>query len=156
MTPAGDVSLRDVLAEDISTFYEQQLEPEGTEMAAFPPRAREEHAAHWQKVLSDPTTVNRTIVTGGRVAGNVVSWIQDGHRELGYWLGKEYWGRGIATAALTLFLDVVTERPLQAWVAAHNRGSLRVLEKVGFTVAPEQPEPDTGATRYVVMELSDG
>lgn len=156
MTPGGDVSLREVLPEDIPIFYEQQLEPEGTEMAAFPPRPREEHATHWIKVLSDVTTVNRTIVADGHVAGNAVSWTQEGHREIGYWLGKEFWGRGIATAALTLFLDVVTERPLHAWVAEHNRGSLRVLEKVGFTVAPEQPEPDTGATRYVVMELSDG
>ena len=152
MTPGGDVSLREVLLEDIPIFFGQQLEPEGTVMAAFPPRAREEHAAHWTKVLADTTTVNRTIVADGHVAGNVVSWVQDGHREIGYWLGKAYWGRGIATVALTLFLDIVTERPLQAWVAEHNLGSLRVLEKVGFTVAPEQPEPDTGATRYIVME----
>ena len=156
MTPGGDVSLREVLPEDIPIFYEQQLEPEGTEMAAVPPRAREEHAAHWQKVLSDATTVNRTIVADGRVAGNVVSWTQDGHREIGYWLGKAYWGRGIATTALSLFVGVVAERPLQAWVAEHNLGSLRVLEKVGFTTASEQPTPDTGATRYIVMELSDG
>ena len=156
MTPAGDVSLREVLGGDIPIFYKQQLEPEGTEMAAFPPRAREEHAAHWKKVLSDTSTVNRTIVAGGRVAGNVVSWVQDGHREIGYWLGKEFWGRGIATAALALFLEVVTERPLQAWVAEHNQGSLRVLEKVGFAIASQQPEPDTGAIRYVVMELTSG
>lgn len=156
MTDAPYVSLREVSASDIEIFYEQQLDPEATVMAAFPPRGRDEHAAHWHRVLSDGTVVNRTIVVDGEVAGNVVCWVQDGHHEVGYWLGKEHWGRGIATAAVALFLDVVSERPLYAWVAKHNRGSIRVLEKVGFRVAANQPTPDTGDTRYIVMELADG
>lgn len=70
-------------------------------------------------------------------ARNIVSWTQDGEREVGYWIGKRYWGRGVATRALSEFLREVPERPLFAHVATHNLGSLRVLEKCGFTVSVE-------------------
>jgi RimJ/RimL family protein N-acetyltransferase len=46
-------------------------------------------------------------------------------------------GKGIATSALRSFLGVDVERPLFAWVARHNAGSIRVLEKVGFVPAGE-------------------
>lgn len=101
-------------------------------MAAFPARERDAHFAHWKKILNDPSCITRTITIGDEVAGNIGSWIQDGQREIGYWIGKQYWGRGIATAAVREFLAVVTERPLEAWVAQHNPGSMRVLEKAGF------------------------
>ena len=153
MTDGPDVSLRPVSDDDIPIFYGQQLDEEAGAMAAFPPRDRDAHAAHWDKILRDGTVVCRTVVAKGRVAGNVVSWAHDGIREIGYWIGKEFWGAGIATNALRSFLGVVTERPLVAWVADHNRGSIRVLEKCGFGLAPEQPPPDERGVQYVVMEL---
>ena len=155
MTTAPEVSLRAVTPGDVAIFYEQQLDPAAAEMAAFPPRDRDEHSAHWDRIRADGSVLLRTIVAEGEVAGNVVTWVQDGHHEIGYWLGREYWGRGIATAALSLFVALVTERPLYAWVAEHNGGSIRVLEKVGFTVSPDQPEPEPGGVRYVVMERLD-
>ena len=88
--------------------------------------------AHWARIRTDTTVDLWTIVVGGRVAGNIVSWDQDGKREVGYWIGRPYWGRCIASSALTLFLDVVAVRPLYAYVAVHNAGSIRVLEKCGF------------------------
>ncbi len=128
----SNVSLRHVVPSDIEVFFEQQSEPEGSLMAAFPSRGREAHFAHWAKILEDDTLIARTIVDGSEVAGNIGSWIQDNHREVGYWIGKAFWGRGIATAALRQFLEVVQERPLFAWVARHNGGSMRVLQKCGF------------------------
>jgi RimJ/RimL family protein N-acetyltransferase len=72
-----------------------------------------------------------------------VSWDQAGQRKVGYWIGKEFWGRGIATRALALFLAEVSERPLYASVATSNVGSIRVLEKCGFTISQgEDPHPD--------------
>jgi RimJ/RimL family protein N-acetyltransferase len=70
----------------------------------------------------------------------MVSWEQDGEQEVGYWLGQEYWGKGIASRALALFLDQVTTRPLYAHVAKHNTGSYRVLEKCGFKIFREDPQ----------------
>jgi RimJ/RimL family protein N-acetyltransferase len=66
------------------------------------------------------------------VAGNIGSWQDRGQQLLGYWVGREYWGRGVATRALALLVDEMSIRPLFAHVAAHNIGSIRVLEKCGF------------------------
>ena len=128
----SDIRLRDVEASDIEIFYEQQLDPEATTMAAFPARDSESHLAHWNKILKDSSCITRTIVASDQVAGNIGSWVQDEQREIGYWIGKAHWGRGVATSALEQFLQIVEDRPLYAWVARHNYGSLRVLEKCGF------------------------
>ena len=127
--------LRDVVASDLPIFFEHQLDPEATRMAAFPARERwEDFLAHWEtKVLGDPVNGKQTIVWEGRVAGNIVSWTsQEGLRLIGYWLGREYWGRGIASAALAEYVEHDRTRPLRAYVAAHNVASIRVLEKGGF------------------------
>jgi RimJ/RimL family protein N-acetyltransferase len=131
-TQRQPIRLRDVRPADIEVFYEQQLDDEATAMAAFPARDHDAHFAHWNKILRDKECVTKTIAVGEHVAGNIGSWIQDGHREIGYWIVKQYWGRGIATEAVRQFLLVVETRPLFAWVVRHNGGSIRVLEKAGF------------------------
>jgi RimJ/RimL family protein N-acetyltransferase len=133
----GGVLLRDVAEGDLPTFFEHQLDPDANQMAAFPARARDAFMAHWTKILGDETVITKTILFDGHVAGNVVSWQQSGEREVGYWIGKEYWGKGIATKALSEFLSHVTARPLYAHVAKHNIASIRVLEKCGFTISGE-------------------
>jgi RimJ/RimL family protein N-acetyltransferase len=137
----GDVRLRNVEPDDLSIFYEHQLDPDATRMAAFPSRDRTAFDAHWAtNILGNPAAISRTIVADGHVAGNIGSWTQDGVRLAGYWIGKEYWGKGVATRALAAFLHLVTERPIHAHVARHNVGSIRVLEKCGFRV--ERAEND--------------
>jgi RimJ/RimL family protein N-acetyltransferase len=116
-------------------------------VADVPSRDRPAFDLHWTRILSDPETVIRTIDAGGRVAGYVFTFIHDGRRVVGYWLGREHWGRGIATDALREFLRLVGERPLQATVASANRASARVLEKNGFRLLREEPES-------LVFELS--
>ncbi|MEX2204057.1 MAG: GNAT family N-acetyltransferase [Actinomycetota bacterium] len=90
--------------------------------------------------------MTRTVLADGQVAGNVVSWEQSGRHEIGYWLGRQFLGKGIATRALDAVLREITTRPLYAYVAAHNLASIRVLEKCGFTISDEEPalsdEPD--------------
>lgn len=127
-----DVRLRPVTDDDVAIFFVHQSDPDAAAMVAFTPRDEQAHTAHWNKIRAIDTGVMRTIEADGEVAGNCVSWLQDGRREVGYWIGKEYWGRGIATRALSLFVEEIEERPLHAWVARHNAGSIRVLEKVGF------------------------
>jgi len=124
--------LRDVREADLAVLFEHQREPEATEMALFPARDRDAFDAHWRRVLADDAVTKKTIVHEGRVAGNVLSWEQDGRRLIGYWVGKEFWGKGLATQALTEFVDELETRPLHAWVATTNVGSVRVLEKCGF------------------------
>ena len=134
--PVG-VSLRAVERADVPIFFEHQLDAAANVMAAFTssdPSDRAAYAAKWEKNLSDPSIVARTIEVGGEVAGYVASFERLGKREVCYWLGPKCWGRGIATAALSLFLPALRTRPLYARVAADNRGSIRVLEKCGFVV----------------------
>ena len=142
-----DLQLRDVLEDDLSLFLEHQLDPVAYRMAAFTPRDEPEFMAHWTKLLADRAVVKKAILLDGHVVGNVVSFERSGKREIGYWIGREHWGKGIATEALAQFLPLVTERPLYAVVARPNAASIRVLEKCGFTYegriegAPDEPAP---------------
>ncbi len=131
------VLLRDVIQSDLPILYEQQLDPEATAMAAFPSRDHTAFMAHWQKIMAYENNLIKTILCDGQVAGYILSWEMEGEREVGYWLGKEYWGKGIATQALAEYINVVQIRPLMAHVARHNIGSRRVLEKCGFVVIGE-------------------
>jgi RimJ/RimL family protein N-acetyltransferase len=129
--------LRPVTDSDLPSLFEQQLDPEATAMAAFPSRDEEAFYAHSRKIMADETVIFRAIVSDGQIAGSIGSWEQDDKREIGYWLGREFWGKGIATQALAQYLKVETIRPLFAHVAKHNVASRRVLEKCGFTVVGE-------------------
>lgn len=132
------VRLRKVRKSDLEPFYEHQVDPVAVAMVGFTSRDREAFMAHWGKILRDKTTVVRTIVCDGVVAGSVESFMRGDVREVGYWLGQEFWGRGIATRALRSFLRIETRRPLYAGVAKHNAGSIRVLEKCGFVPSHEE------------------
>jgi RimJ/RimL family protein N-acetyltransferase len=81
-----------------------------------------------------PLGVARTILADGDVAGSIVRFEQDGHVEVGYWLERSWWGRGIGRRALALFVAAIPDRPLFAWIAADNVASRRVLEHAGFRV----------------------
>ena len=135
-----DVTLRDVIEGDLPVFFEQQLDPDATRMAAFPAREKDAFMVHWMKILGDEAIIKKTIIFNGHVAGNIVNFTQSDKSLVGYWIGKAYWGKGIATKALTAFLNHVRTRPLYAYVAKHNIGSMRVLEKCGFTICSEEAE----------------
>ena len=134
------VTLRDVQPADLPVLFEHQRDPAANEMAAFPAREREAFMAHWERILADETVRAQAIVADGRLAGNVVSFEHDGRREVGYWIGREFWGGGVASAALAAFLEGETARPLYAGVARHNAASLRVLAKCGFAVCGEEDD----------------
>ena len=136
--------LRAVTEDDLPVFYEHQRDPIAYSMAAFSPRERDAFMAHWGSILRDASSVNRTIELDGTVAGYVVLFGFESRREVGYWVGREFWGRGIATRALGAFLDEVSERPIYAGVAETNVASIRVLEKCGFTVAEASAEDHAG------------
>ena len=131
------IHIRDVTESDLPILYEQQLDPEATAMAAFPSRDHDAFMAHWKKIMAYENNLIKVISYDGEVAGYILSWEMEGEREVGYWLGKAYWGKGIATQALTEFISIVKNRPLMAHVARHNIGSRRVLEKCGFKVIGE-------------------
>jgi len=134
----SNVNLRQVTESDLPIFYLHQADEDAAKTAGFPSRTEEAHIAHWHKIMADADNILRTVVVDGIVAGNMVSFMMDGVREVGYWLGREFWGRGIASAALEQFLLEVKPRPLYAHVAKTNPGSRRVLEKCDFILQSEE------------------
>ena len=138
---SNELLLRNVVNDDLLIFFEYQLDPEANYMAAFTardPTDQEAFLAHWHRILADETTINQTILFNGHVAGSVSSYEEEGKPEVTYWLGKEYWGKGIATWALKEFLAQKNQiRPIYARVAKDNLGSRRVLEKCGFKIIGE-------------------
>lgn len=137
----NELLLRDVVNDDLPIFFEQQSNQVANYMAAFTtkdPTNQEGFTAHWHRILADGTVNIKTIIFNGKVAGNVLIYEDEGKPEVSYWLGKEYWGKGIATWALTEFLAHTNKiRPIYARVAKDNLGSRRVLEKCGFKVISE-------------------
>jgi RimJ/RimL family protein N-acetyltransferase len=135
------LQLRAVIETDLPIFFAHQQDAGALRMAAFTAKDPADwHAflAHWHRNLAAPTVIIRTILVDGAVAGSVLSYETDGAPEVSYWLGRAFWGRGIATAALARFLaEVNPQRPIFARVAKDNLGSRRVLEKCGFTVIGE-------------------
>jgi RimJ/RimL family protein N-acetyltransferase len=137
---SDDLSLRPVKDSDLCILFEYEQDPEARHMAAFTnadPTNFDAFVAHWTRVRSDDANVSRAIIWEEQVVGHLGSWVEaegdaDPTRELGYWLGKPFWGKGIATRALTLFLRELPMRPLYAHAAKDNLGSIRVLEKCGF------------------------
>ena len=132
------VELREVREEDLPLFFEYQLDPEACRMVALPAREREPCLRHWTRILADECVTKRTVLVNGQVAGDVVCFPQDGLPHVGYWIGREFWGRGVATAALCAFLEEVTARTLFPRVAAPNVASQRMLAKCGFVVSGEE------------------
>jgi RimJ/RimL family protein N-acetyltransferase len=142
--------LRGVSEDDLPIFFEHQRDPVANRMAAFPPRERDAFMTHWGSILRDASVIVRTIELDGDVAGNVVLFGFEGRREVGYWIGREFWGRGVATRALSAFLHEVAERPIHAGVAETNVASIRVLEKCGFMAVETSDEEHAGE---VLMRL---
>lgn len=114
-----DLILRDVTESDLLIFFEQQLDLTANHMAAFTakdPADRDELSAHWKRILGDQRTTIKTILSKGQVVGSVASYTDSsfGKPEVTYWIGKEYWGRGLATKALSERLTQLSTRPIYA------------------------------------------
>jgi RimJ/RimL family protein N-acetyltransferase len=128
-----DVLLREVADTDLEAFLAFEHDAEAVRRSRFTPRPRDAFLKHWRtSVLGDETCLVRTVVADGAPAGHIVSWWEGDRRFVGYWLGRAYWGRGIGTKALALFLTVEETRPLYADPFHGNTASVRLLEKLGF------------------------
>ena len=136
-TRPPQVVLRDVEDRDLDVLFEHATDREAIWMAAFTsadPDDRDAFDARWARLRRDRSTMNKIVETEDRAVGHIASFELDGQREVTYWIGREDWGRGIATFALQEFLRrFEPTRPLYARAASDNVASIRVLEKCGFT-----------------------
>jgi RimJ/RimL family protein N-acetyltransferase len=155
------IQLRNVEANDLPLFFEHQRDPIAVAMVAFHSRDRAAFDQHWAKLLADDSCLKKTITVvsavsaENQVAGNIGSWTAEGKREVGYWIDRAFWGRGVATEALSAFLSLEQTRPLYAGVAKHNVASLRVLQKCGFKLSHSVEEASNDAdASHVLLTLT--
>jgi RimJ/RimL family protein N-acetyltransferase len=135
----SDIVLRAVAETDLPILFEYESDPVAVHMAAFTaknPADRNAFNEHWRKILSDPEIIVRSIIFEGQLAGSIGSFVDPEFRkrEVTYWIGRKYWGKGIATTALSAFLRFLKARPIYARTAHDNIASMRVLEKCGFKI----------------------
>jgi len=132
------ITLRPVTEADLPILFQQQLAPEAVAMSAYPAKDKGEFMRHWEGILKNKSITARAIIYKEKVAGHIICWKEGKYEQrVGYWIGKEFWRRGIASAAVTDMLSLVKIRPLFAEVANHNVASQKVLRKNGFSLHDE-------------------
>ena len=131
----NNIILVETKVEDLNTFFQFQLDEEANYLAAFTakdPNDKTTYLEKYSKHLADPTIHMRTIKLDGVIVGSIAKFMIQAEAGLTYWIDREYWGRGIASAALHDFLKIEQTRPIHASTAFDNYGSQRVVEKAGF------------------------
>jgi RimJ/RimL family protein N-acetyltransferase len=129
------VTLRPATDADFNALFELESDAVGSDMIAFLPREPgdlDAFTTHWKRISTDETMMIRVIDVDGEFAGYAISFLIDGQRQVGYWVVRELWGRGIASAALDALVAEIPERPLWGSTASDNVGSQRVLQRAGF------------------------
>jgi len=132
-----EITLRDVKFEDLDIFFGHQQDIDAQQMAAFVhknPSDRGAFDSHWNRIMGSETVLIKSILNSKKLVGHIAKFESGGNSELTYWIDRAYWGKGVTTKALKLFLEVFQERPVYARAAKDNIGSCKVLEKCGFTV----------------------
>ena len=150
------IALRPVAAADLDALFEQMRDPASIWMAAFTPDDPDDRSAfeaHMAKVRSSTDISHRVIACDGRLVGSIAAFVVDGQTEVTYWIDRTAWGRGIASRALELLMELVATRPLHARAASDNVASLRVLQKAGFTIVGTENSYATGRNRQIEETL---
>ena len=139
---------------DLETLFVFQLNKEANYLAAFTSKDPTDKTAYmekWTKLLADKNINMQTILFNGIIAGSIAKYEIEGNSEITYWIGKDYWGQGIATLALKKFLNIEKVRPIYGRVAFDNFGSQKVLEKCGF----KKTGTDKGFANFRKKEIEE-
>ncbi|PSL23003.1 GNAT family N-acetyltransferase [Chitinophaga ginsengisoli] len=135
MIDDNEMILRKTEIADLELFFIFQLDSEANHLAAFTSKDPGDKAAYLQKytkLMNDPTINMQTIIMDNSIVGSIAKFEMDGEAEITYWIDRKFWGRGIATKALSEFLRMENSRPIFGRVAFDNFGSQKVLEKCNF------------------------
>ena len=131
-----DVILRNTNTNDLHTLFEFQLDEDANYLAAFTsenPADKKVYIEKWTSLLSDEKVNVKTILLDSNIVGSIAKFEVNGNAEITYWIGKEFWGKGIASSALKKFLEIEKTRPIYGRVAFDNIGSQKVLVNSGFS-----------------------
>lgn len=131
-----EINLRKTNTNDLYILFEFQIDPEANYLAAFTsenPSDKKAYIDKWTKLLSNKKVNVNTILLKDEVVGSITKYEMNGNAEITYWIEKKFWAKGIASNALEKFLKTEKKRPIYGRVAFDNIGSIKVLEKNGFS-----------------------
>ena len=143
MIDAGLCTLRPFSNDDIEAIVPLASDPLVAQYLAdrFPQPYTHEDAMFWIPLrMQDPVHNHFAIEYRGELAGGIGLDPLDAERRhashVGYWLGRKFWGLGLASAACRALTEHAFEDRgfirLEAYVYAPNVASMRVLEKCGY------------------------
>lgn len=128
------VELRKTQPSDLDILFDYQADDEAGYMAAFVSNTwkdREGYRAKWEKLLAEGAN-SWTILCDGTIVGSIGIWMMNGEPQITYGIGRAFWGQGLASAAMELYLPGVETYPLYGRAASDNTRSIRLLQKSGF------------------------
>jgi [ribosomal protein S5]-alanine N-acetyltransferase len=139
------LSLRWISQDDVDSLYEIFSDPQVVRYWSFGPLANRDAAAAMQRQMAE-TNLNDTLWRWGlalrdnnRLIGTTTLFnlsLSNGRAEIGYAMGRRYWGHGYMNEALTALIvhafEAVKLRRLEADVDPRNASSIRTLERLGF------------------------
>ncbi len=136
------LSLRDYTSTDVERLLELANNKQVSRylVDTFPYPYTRADAAWWINIgCKEKGVTTKAIEHAGELVGGIGIKAQPGWRqhlaEIGYWLGEDYWGKGIASTALQQMTEnafALGYRKLYAPVLATNAASMRVLEKCSY------------------------
>lgn len=135
------IELRDFLSEDEDILVSYLNEEAVTKyLSARLPQPYTKEAAAWWVSTGSKMGIVKAITHNGILVGSISALPGEFERqksaEVGYWVAKPYWGKGIASEALKQFTELVFKNTdlikLYASVFGENLASAKVLEKCGF------------------------
>ncbi|XP_059630418.1 uncharacterized protein LOC132273476 [Cornus florida] len=135
------ISVRPFKLSDADDFFSWAKDDRVTHYLRWKAIASREEALEYLKNVAMPHPWRRSICLDDHSIGYISIRPESGdnkHRaHIGYAIGAEYWGQGIVTMALKMAISSVFKEfsylvRIEALVEVENKGSQRVLEKVGF------------------------
>ena len=144
------ITLGERTAETVRIFFEKANRPEIKKVLPQKAKTVEEALADYEKTrLPGATSFGQTILADGRYVGDVWCYCINMDDEPNCMVSfcifeMESWSKGIATAALKLFIEAIRAKygvkTIGAFTYANNLASISVLEKNGFSVMEEFEE----------------
>lgn len=138
-----NLTLKPTTLQDLDLLFLYQKDEVSNQMAAFTaedPNDKEAYMEKWLKIIENPAINMQTIFMDNINVGSVLCFEMMGETNVSYWIDRQYWGKGIATKALNLFLEKVRKRPLVGRTAFDNYGSQKVLKNCGFTLSGKEAD----------------
>lgn len=155
-----NIELRDRTEETVRVYFNMTRDEEIQSLCPQKAKTEDEAVADFYETLSDNAkSYGRTIYIDGEYIGDIWCYCIDRDENpnamVSYCIFKKgYWGRGIGSIALEMFLKEVTEKlqlkSIGAFTYANNIGSIRVLERNGFVLSESFEEDGIESSFYLL------